>query len=701
MAAGSIIVDLLMRTGSFQTDTDRAAKRLAKFEKEVVEAGKRIATGAAAIVAAIGGGMLALEGIAGGIAQYQDIADQIGDSAAEVSKLQLAADQSETAISSVAAASVKLTASLAKTDDEADGVARALAAINIPLAEFKALSPTEQLRRVAQEMARFEDGAGKTAVAVQLFGRAGAELLPFLNDLADAQSRSTGLTDDQIRAADQFTKDLATLRSEVTLLARGTAADLLPPFQALLDYFKEGSTAGTVFTAVGKVLTTVFETLAVLAANVVYVVSQVGNEIGGIAAQVAALFRLDFKGFNAISEAMKADAERARAELAAFERQVLGRFDYSADNQSEAESRRLGLGGRRGTLTAPPLPPKKAEKTEADKYLENLRRQLEAMKELSAVERVLQDIQAGRLGAVTKGQREELLGIAEQIDMRRNEQKEIDSANKAWADLQKAREEAWQREQQARGDLHARAMAFYEATKTAEEQLHDQLAEQDGLLYALGDAYADTYDRAVAAIRRAYKEGSESFRALRAIAQGVGDSFANAFEAAAFEGRRLNEVIQDLASSIARLVFRQAVANPLANAISTALTGYFGDAKPAPAPAYPDPTVSHAAGSKAAGGDVMANRGYWVGEQGPEWFQPRTAGSIVPNGGGGNVNIYNQGADVSTRREPNGDLSVFVKAAADMAYGRVVGDMASGTGRAASALRSRGVNLDGSLRRRT
>lgn len=34
-------------------------------------------------------------------------------------------------------------------------------------------------------------------------------------------------------------------------------------------------------------------------------------------------------------------------------------------------------------------------------------------------------------------------------------------------------------------------------------------------------------------------------------------------------------------------------------------------------------------GSRAGGGDVLANRGYWVGEQGPEWFQPRTAGTVL------------------------------------------------------------------------
>lgn len=35
-------------------------------------------------------------------------------------------------------------------------------------------------------------------------------------------------------------------------------------------------------------------------------------------------------------------------------------------------------------------------------------------------------------------------------------------------------------------------------------------------------------------------------------------------------------------------------------------------------------------GAKAAGGDVLAGRGYWVGEEGPEWFEPRGTGTIVP-----------------------------------------------------------------------
>jgi hypothetical protein len=41
-------------------------------------------------------------------------------------------------------------------------------------------------------------------------------------------------------------------------------------------------------------------------------------------------------------------------------------------------------------------------------------------------------------------------------------------------------------------------------------------------------------------------------------------------------------------------------------------------------------------GARAMGGPVAAGTGYLVGEEGPELFVPRSPGTIVPNGGGGN-----------------------------------------------------------------
>lgn len=69
---------------------------------------------------------------------------------------------------------------------------------------------------------------------------------------------------------------------------------------------------------------TVFETLAVLGANLAFVFKATGKEIGAWAAQIAAILRGDFKGARFIRDAATSDAKAARAELDALEKKILG-----------------------------------------------------------------------------------------------------------------------------------------------------------------------------------------------------------------------------------------------------------------------------------------------------------------------------------------------------------------------------------------
>jgi tape measure domain-containing protein len=71
------------------------------------------------------------------------------------------------------------------------------------------------------------------------------------------------------------------------------------------------------------VIKVVFETIAVLGANIAYVFKQIGNEIGGIAAQIALLFQGDFQGAKFIGEQMKLDAAAARKEIDALTESIL------------------------------------------------------------------------------------------------------------------------------------------------------------------------------------------------------------------------------------------------------------------------------------------------------------------------------------------------------------------------------------------
>ena len=60
MAAGSIVVDLLARTGSFETDMDRAAKSAKKRADEIDKALSTIGTAAATAGAAAAGALALL-----------------------------------------------------------------------------------------------------------------------------------------------------------------------------------------------------------------------------------------------------------------------------------------------------------------------------------------------------------------------------------------------------------------------------------------------------------------------------------------------------------------------------------------------------------------------------------------------------------------------------------------------------------------
>ena len=91
---------------------------------------------------------------------------------------------------------------------------------------------------MAQALAKFEDGAGKTATAVQIFGRSGAELMPILNDLADGSERQTRLTEEQIAAADEYSKSTARLQ-RYCRAGGTTAADAAPAMRQIVELLRD------------------------------------------------------------------------------------------------------------------------------------------------------------------------------------------------------------------------------------------------------------------------------------------------------------------------------------------------------------------------------------------------------------------------------------------------------------------------------
>jgi tape measure domain-containing protein len=89
-----------------------------------------------------------------------------------------------------------------------------------------------------------------------------------------------------------------------------------------------------------------WQTLSVLGRNVAFVFRSIGADIGGMAAQVVLMAKGDLGGANAVGAAMKADAEKRRAELDAADAKTLSRTKLFGQQMREAWEQ--GAGGGQG-----------------------------------------------------------------------------------------------------------------------------------------------------------------------------------------------------------------------------------------------------------------------------------------------------------------------------------------------------------------
>lgn len=707
---GTLTLDLIAKIGGFEKGMEKAEREAEKRSRAIA---KVVNEAAALGIKAFGG--LASAGVAAfavinrqadNIAGFQDLADRIGDTASAVASLKLASDVSGVSLDTVGAASIRLTASLSKTDEEAKGVGAAIKALGLNFQAFKSLSPVDQIEAVAKAMNGFADGSEKTAVAVALFGKAGAELIPFLNDLADGAERQNKLTVEQIKLADDYTKSTARLKSEFESFIQFQSAEAIPTLQSvqdvLADIAKNQATIEVITAVVNtamKAAIIVFQTVAVVGANVGFVFLTVGREIAAWAAQIAAIGRGDLRGFTAISDAVKADAERAKAELEKFERRVMsiGHPVYMDDEirrlRNRAEAATNPARPRINTAGLSTDTPKKNNEAEqaakaAQSYLDNLKKQLQATENLSVAETVLRDIQTGRLklaGGVTEA---ELLNIARQID-----------AAKALAQAEQDRIKAIQAIAQAQAQIDEKAVSEADALMRDNEALRLEIEligkegealtqvelarnasnlarkEEELILAQNSEASATVIaslereisllkqragliqDRAAARDAAEEVKKQESFyaEAYKNIQAGFGQTFMDMMNGN-FKNigdgfvQLLNRMVAEaLAADLMNALFGQANKSGqrgggLLGDLFNGFLGIFGGGN------VGTPGWNPFGGGRANGGAVLPNMIYEVNENGPEMLEMggrqflmmgEQAGRVIPNSGSGRSVVVN------------------------------------------------------------
>lgn len=678
---GTLTLDLVANIGGYTRGLDSAEREAKKRAKAIEDAfdGAFLAIGAgfAAMATAGAAALAVVNQQAEAIAGYQDLAEKIGDTAEAIASLQTAATVSGTSLETVAAAFNKLNNVLAEGGQTGADAAKALEAIGISVEEFTKLSPVEKIDAFAKALNNFRDGSEKTVIAIQALGRSGAELIPFFNDLADGSERNIRLTQEQIEAADAYTKQVAHLQDQFNQFIQQQTSALIPTLSEVVKLMADlaknedvVSAASATLQAAVKAFLVVFQTIVVVASDVIFVFKQTGQEIGAILAQLAALARFDLTGFRAISDAVKADAQQARAELDKFQKQVMsvGQPAFVDDEIRRLQARsaaastpvrpqiklpQFGSGGGGGGARRGGGGAEKDPFAQAQRYLENLQKQLERTQDLTVAEQALLDIQAGRLGKVSEAQQAAILDTARQID-----------AAKALEEQEKANAKAIEEQLRLRKQLEEEGERFTEQFLTPQEKYAKSIENVNRLLDE-GVISVETATRAVQAYRKELEESNKQVEEFdeftKNAIKGSQDAIAGFLENLASGSKKsFKSIADDFAQMLVKLA-----AQSLAADLTKKL---FGGAAGGEGGGWLGALTSLVSGARAAGGPVLPNSLYQVNERGPEVFQAANGsqylmtgtqgGSVQSAGGGTQVINFNLAGEMrkTTQMQAAGEV---------------------------------------------
>lgn len=171
--------------------------------------------------------------------QTQRNAALLGVPTEQIAGLDAAARDSGISLDVLVQSMARLGASLANADAGSLKARAGLQALGISVKEFQALDPQAQLAELAEKFSGLKDGIDKDAIAMAVMGRAGAQMIPLLNEGADslkdfqAMAERTGSTMSKEVVAGLTATDKQLL--ELSLSFRGLGLTIVATFKPAFD----------------------------------------------------------------------------------------------------------------------------------------------------------------------------------------------------------------------------------------------------------------------------------------------------------------------------------------------------------------------------------------------------------------------------------------------------------------------------------
>ena len=673
----SLVVSLEANVARFESDLNKAefmAKKAMETIGNVSETAMKAVKGAVLGMAAAYTFDAFAEGIRGAIesaSELDKMAKKTGASVEALSGLKSAAKLSGTSLDDVGVGLQKLSKSMYEAAGGSQKQVDQFKALGISVTDSsgKLRDSGEVMLDVAKKLASMDSGTQAVATAQMLLGKRGAELMPFMQDLADIGELNAKVTSDMAAEAEAYEKDLIRLEGRKKSLYNTIAAGVLPVMRDFADallgagsmterlnqqakQLQQDNTIQDWARAAAKAVAFVMDAFD----GVIRVVRLVGNALGAVMADIgSAIAFLDGIGAEVLEEKSLDPVKRRFATLTSDLKSHAESFNEDMDKILEAPTfmqkldeqfakRDAGLKklaeARKQSFS---IPDQSGNKTSAfEKYLDSLNVDL-VKDQLGKYEAMVQKGQLlaqkeGRLGDM--GQVRDLVGRIQATDEAKrvdaftrslkeaNDQYEFQNsligmnardqeiATVTRKNFLAVEQQIWDAEKNgAKLSIDTQQKLRDEATKSTAKMVEAinarweaERAWETGVAKALND-YIDTVSNAAAQSQKLF---SDAFK-------GMEDALVNFVKTGKLDFKTLADSI---ISDLIRIQIQNSIMKPLAQATSgMSFSGLFSGAG------------SFLSGLfKADGGPVSGGQPYIVGEQGPEWFVPNGAGTILPNG---------------------------------------------------------------------
>lgn len=180
------------------------------------------------------------------MAALDDMAEKTGATVESLSALSDIARIGGHDLGTVESGMIRLTKALAGGDDEAKAAGHALETLGLKAADLRNMDTGTAMLEVAKALDQFGDSGGKSALVMDLLGKNGAQLLPFLKDLAEKGELNAKVTTEQAAQAERLQKAWNQLKVASDDLGRSVATGVMPALERLAQAFSSGIVEGFV-----------------------------------------------------------------------------------------------------------------------------------------------------------------------------------------------------------------------------------------------------------------------------------------------------------------------------------------------------------------------------------------------------------------------------------------------------------------------